>query len=114
MHRLQSCHVMTFGLIGVPHLTYLALLCGLAVEEGGDPGPLVLAVLHDGRLEDLVLRVAPYPALDHHARHLGGLFESGPARKTGKCAPKLGIRPLTDEKRRSSSKSDARFSAVDF
>ena len=105
---------MTFGLIGVPHLTYLALLCGLAVEEGGDPGPLVLAVLHDGRLEDLVLRVAPYPALDHHARHLGGLFGSGPARKTGKCPKKSGIRPLTDEKRRSSSKSDARFSAVDF
>ena len=105
---------MSFGLIGVPDLTYLALLCGLAVEEGGDPGPLVLAVLHDGRLEDLVLRVAPYPALDHHARHLGGLFESGPARKTGKCPKKSGIRPLTDEKRRSSSKSDARFSAVDF
>ena len=106
--------VMTFGLIGVPHLTYLALLRGLAVEERGDPGPLVLAVLHDGRLEDLVLRVAPYPALDHHARHLGGLFESGPARKTGKCPTKSGILPLTDEKRRSSSESDARFSAVDF
>ena len=61
---------MTFGLIGVPHLTYLALLCGLAVEEGGDPGPLVLAVLHDGRLEDLILRVPPHPTLDHNTRHL--------------------------------------------
>ena len=59
------------------------------MEERGDPGPLVLAVLHDGRLEDLVLRVAPYPALDHHARHLGGLFESGPARKNREMSHKI-------------------------
>lgn len=40
------------------------------VKERGDPGPLVLAVLHDGGLHDLVLRVPPDPALDHYSRHL--------------------------------------------
>lgn len=43
----------------------LALLGGLADEQRGDARPLVLAVLHHGRLEDLVLGVLPHPALDH-------------------------------------------------
>ena len=43
----------------------LALLGGLADEQRRDARPLVLAVLHDGRLEDLVLRVLPHAALDH-------------------------------------------------
>ena len=43
----------------------LALLGGLADEQRRDARPLVLAVLHDGDLEDLVLRVLPHAALDH-------------------------------------------------
>jgi len=31
--------------------------------------PLVLAVFHHRRLEDLVLRVLPHPAFDHDANH---------------------------------------------
>jgi hypothetical protein len=34
---------------------------------------LVLAVLHDGGLHDLILRVAPDPALDHYTRHFDWL-----------------------------------------
>ena len=68
---------------------YLALLGRLAVEQRGDPGPLVLAVLHDGRLEDLILRVAPDAALDHHSRHLGGFCGTGLTRKTGKSSLKI-------------------------
>ena len=49
----------------------LALLSTLPVKEGRDPRPLVLAVLHHGGLEDLILGVLPHPALDHDARHLG-------------------------------------------
>ncbi len=48
----------------------LALFGRLAMDERSNSGPLVLAVLHDGRLEDLILRVAPHAALYHHARHL--------------------------------------------
>jgi hypothetical protein len=37
---------------------------------------LVLAVLHDGGLHDLILRVAPDPALDHYTRHFDWLLRS--------------------------------------
>ena len=53
----------------------LALLGGLADEQRRDARPLVLAVLHDGRLEDLVLRVLPHAAL-YHDPHLGPLLPS--------------------------------------
>ena len=53
----------------------LALLGGLADEQRRDARPLVLAVLHDGRLEDLVLRVLPHAAL-YHDPHIGPLLPS--------------------------------------
>ncbi len=37
---------------------------------------LVLAVLHDGGLHDLILSVAPDPALDHYTRHFDWLLRS--------------------------------------
>ena len=45
----------------------LALLRGLANQERGDARPLVLAVLHHRRLQDLILGVLPHAALDHDA-----------------------------------------------
>ena len=42
----------------------LALLCRFAHEQRRDARPLILAVLHDGCLEDLILRVLPHTALD--------------------------------------------------
>ena len=53
----------------------LALLGTLPVQKGRDPGPLVLAILHHGGLEDLILRVLPHAALDHDAWHLARLWE---------------------------------------
>ena len=53
----------------------LALLGGLADEQRRDARPLVLAVLHDGDLEDLVLRVLPHAAL-YHDPHLDPLLPS--------------------------------------
>ena len=46
------------------------LLRRFSVQERSNSSPLVLAVLHDGRLQDLVLRVLPDAALDHDP-HLG-------------------------------------------
>ena len=51
----------------------LALLGGLADEQRGDARPLVLTVLHHGRLEDLILGVLPHPALNHDP-HLARSF----------------------------------------
>ena len=47
----------------------LALLRRLAMQQRGNTRPLVLAVLHHGRLEDLILGVAPHAALDCNADH---------------------------------------------
>ncbi|EJK56612.1 hypothetical protein THAOC_23467, partial [Thalassiosira oceanica] len=45
----------------------LALLRGLAVQQGRHAGPLLLPVLHHRGLEDLILGVLPHASLDEHA-----------------------------------------------
>mmetsp|Transcript_24788 Transcript_24788/g.58820 ORF Transcript_24788/g.58820 Transcript_24788/m.58820 type:complete len:221 (+) Transcript_24788:657-1319(+) len=47
----------------------LALLRGLAVQQGRHAGPLLLPVLHHRGLEDLILGVLPHASLDEHADH---------------------------------------------
>ncbi len=47
---------------GVP--AGLALFWRLSVQQRRNTRPLVFAVLHDGHLEDFILRVLPHAALD--------------------------------------------------
>lgn len=51
--------------------TCLALFGRLPVQQRCNTGPLVGAILHHRRLENLILRVAPRAALDEDARHVG-------------------------------------------
>ena len=44
--------------------TGLALFRWLANEEGRDPGPLILPILHHCRLQNFILRVFPHATLD--------------------------------------------------
>ena len=39
------------------------------MQQRGDTAPLVLAILHYRRLEDLILGVAPHTTLDDHSHH---------------------------------------------
>ena len=52
----------------------LALFGRFAVEEGGDAGPLLFAVFHDGGLEDFILGVLPGASFDEDAYHGCSLY----------------------------------------
>lgn len=46
-----------------------ALLCGFFDEKGSHSTPVVQAIFHDGRLEDLIFAVPPHTSLDKYTHH---------------------------------------------